>query len=115
MRKSIRFMPALALGIAGAILHGNSAVATPITYVEDATATGSLGGVAFTDATVTLTMMNNTTNVTNPSTGLFLNIGTATVSVDGAAPVAFTELDSSIFQSICICRWVRRCKFHNSS
>lgn len=91
MRKSIRFMPALALGIAGAILHGNSAVATPITYVEDATATGSLGGVAFTDATVTLTMMNDTTNVTNPSTGLFLNIGTATVSVDGAAPVAFTD------------------------
>jgi hypothetical protein len=84
-------MPALALGVAGAILQANSAVAAPITYTENATATGSLGGVAFTDTTVTLTMMNDTTNVTNPSAGLFLNTGTATVTVDGGAPVAFTD------------------------
>lgn len=91
MRMFTRFLPALALGLAGTALQTSAAFAVPITYTENATATGSLGGVAFTDATVTLTMMNDTTNVTNPSTGLFLNIGTATVSVNGGTPVAFTD------------------------
>jgi hypothetical protein len=84
-------LPVLALGIAEAALPTGPALAVPITYTEDATATGSLGGVAFTDAMVTLTMINDTTNVTNPSPGLFLNIGTATVSVNGDTPVAFTD------------------------
>jgi len=84
-------MPALALGIAGLTVAANSSRATPITYTETATATGSLGAVTFTDAAVTLTMMNDTVNVMNPMSGLFVNFGTTTITVSGFAPATFTD------------------------
>jgi hypothetical protein len=67
----------------------------PIVWHSDylyraATASGSLNGIPFTDATVFLLMNNNTTNVTGgPS--LFENVGTATVSVGGGPAVTFID------------------------
>jgi|SRR6516165_637170 hypothetical protein len=75
MRKATGFLPALALGVAGAVSAGTPSLATPITYVETATgASGFLGPTPFTGATVTLTMTNDITNVTTPSTGIFNNV-----------------------------------------
>lgn len=90
MRKPATFLPALALGVAGAISAATPSLAVPVTYIEQAIATGSLGGVAFTDANVVLTMNNDTTNVIGGPT-LFENLGTVTVSVNGGTAVTFTD------------------------
>jgi PEP-CTERM motif len=90
MRKSTTFLPALVLGAAGALSVATPSLAAPITYTEEATATGSLGGVAFTNATVLLTMNNVTTNITGGPT-LFDNLGSATLTVGGGTPVTFTD------------------------
>jgi hypothetical protein len=63
----------------------------PITYTETATASGSLNGVAFTNASIVLTENGNTTNVTNPSLGQFLNVGTVSLSINSGTPVTFTD------------------------
>jgi hypothetical protein len=95
MRKPTTLLPAFALGVAGAILGATSALAFPITYTEQATASGSLNGVSFTDKIVLLAMTSDTTNVINPSAGVFENVTSAvvkaTVSVDSAAAVTFTD------------------------
>ena len=75
--------------LAGSILAASPALAIPITYTMTDTATGSLGGSPFTDASLLLKMINDTTNITGgPS--LFINAGTATASVNGGAQVTFT-------------------------
>jgi hypothetical protein len=80
MRKPPTFLPALALGVAGAISVAAPSLAVPITYTEQATGSGCLGGTTtaectanhgFTNATVTLTMSNNTTNVSGSSPSFF--------------------------------------------
>jgi hypothetical protein len=75
---------------AGAILAASPALAIPITYTMTDTATGSLNGVGFTDESILLKMINDTTNITD-GPGFFANNGTATVSVNGSAPVTFTH------------------------
>jgi hypothetical protein len=90
MRKPTTLLPTLALGVAGAVSVAAPSLAAPITYTEQATATGSLGGIAFTDATVLLTMTNDTTNVTGGPT-FFEIFGTVTLSVNGGAPVTLTD------------------------
>jgi hypothetical protein len=92
MRKATTFLLALALGIAGAISGAASSFAGPITYTGQAVATGTLNGVPFTRATVTLTMMNDTTNIIGLGSGLFEINGTATVSVAGGTPISFTHV-----------------------
>ena len=102
------FLPALALGIASAISVAAPSLATPITYTEQATGTGCLAGTthadctanhAFANALVTLTMTNDTGNVTGGSP-IFRNFGTVTVSVssvNGGAPVTFTDPSMEVF------------------
>jgi hypothetical protein len=75
---------------ASAILAASPALAIPITYTMTDTATGSLNGVGFTDESILLKMINDTTNITD-GPGFFANNGTATVSVNGSAPVTFTD------------------------
>jgi len=75
---------------ASAILAASQALAIPITYTMTDTATGSLNGVGFTDESILLKMINDTTNITD-GPGFFANNGTATVSVNGSAPVTFTD------------------------
>ena len=74
--------------LAGAPGH---ATATPITYTEQATATGSLGGVAFTGADVVLTLLGDTAAVASPQAGVFINGGTASVSVAGVGTATFSD------------------------
>jgi hypothetical protein len=102
MRKPTPSLAALALGVAGVISPGAPSLAAPITYTETATATGSLNGVPFTNASVLLTMNNVTTNITGTPPGsptLFENFGTATVSVNGGAAVTFTDPLIEVFSA----------------
>jgi PEP-CTERM motif-containing protein len=93
MRKSIGFLPALALGLAGAIVSIGPGRAAVITYILSTKGTGFLGGVAFTDQTVALVMRNDTTNVVEhpPAMGqnTFTNTGTMTVFVTGLPSETF--------------------------
>jgi hypothetical protein len=66
--------------------------AESITYMESTVASGTLGLQSFTDAVVTLTFVGDTTNVTNPSPGHYVNsVGTATVTVAGIGTATFTD------------------------
>jgi hypothetical protein len=76
-----------------ALLCG-AANANLIVYTEQGTVSGSLGGVGFTNATMTLVLTGDTLNVTNPSSGLFQNAGPATVAISGIGSGTF--LDSII-------------------
>ncbi|MGH7099353.1 MAG: PEP-CTERM sorting domain-containing protein [Stellaceae bacterium] len=90
MRVLLGFMSAVVLGAAGAISGTSPALAVPITYTGQLTATGSLGGAAFTNANVVLTLHTDTANVTGGPT-VFTVTGPATLSIAGGAPVAFTD------------------------
>ncbi len=91
MHKTNRMVPAVVLGIAGIFTAASPSFGAPITYTMEATASGSLDGITFTDATVFLLMNNNTTNVTTSGPGDFENSGTATVRVGGGPTVTFTD------------------------
>jgi hypothetical protein len=92
MHKPIAFLSILGLVVTGAITAAAPASAIPITYTEQATATGSLGGTPF-NATIVLTMHNDTTNVTG-GPPVFTNIGTLTVSVPSFPTATFTDPSS---------------------
>jgi hypothetical protein len=88
--RQLTFRTALALDVAVSMSWAVPALAVPITYTETVTATGSLGGVAFSNAAIVLTMHNDTTNVIGgPS--FFENLGIVTVSVNGGSPMTFTN------------------------
>jgi hypothetical protein len=70
----------------GELLLVSPALAIPITYTESDTANGSLNGVIFNNANIVLTMSSDTTNITGPT-----NVGTLTLSINGGAPVTFTD------------------------
>jgi hypothetical protein len=95
MRKPTMFLPALALGVAGAISAAAPAVADPITYTMEFIGTGSLGSSSFNQADVTLKMVNDTSNIIfDPILMLYEINGTATVSVSGvtSTPATFTDV-----------------------
>lgn len=88
MRNLNRLLPALAMGVASTIAAVSPSLAAPITYVEQATATGSLDGVAFSNAALVMSMTNDTANVVDGT----YSFGTVTVSVPGVGQGAFTDL-----------------------
>src|ERR1700719_2352887 len=65
--------------------------AGPITYTEQATASGSLGSTPFSSALVTITFTGDTANVTGGSGFFANNVGTATVNVSGIGTATFTS------------------------
>jgi hypothetical protein len=87
----LRFGIAVALISLSTLIASTAAYAVPITYTQTATASGSLNSVIFTNASIVLTENSDTTNVTNPSAGIFHNIGTLSLSITGFAPVTFTD------------------------
>jgi hypothetical protein len=84
---------ALVAGLTAVALLGNGsgrAGAGPILYTEQAVGSGTLGGVPFTNALVTVTFTGDTANVTGGP--LFLNtVGAETVTVAGIGTAAVTE------------------------
>ena len=70
------------------------AQASPIDYSLATSVSGTLGGTAFTNALVTVTLTGDTENVTPgpvPFTDVLVNSGSATVSVSGFATTTFTD------------------------
>ena len=80
----------LVLGVASIFSVVSPLVAAPVTYTEEATASGSLGGVAFTNADVVLSMTNDTDNVIRNG-AIFSNVGIATVTVASNEPITFAH------------------------
>ena len=71
------------------------AYAVPITYTESVIASGSLGGVPFTDALLTISLVSDTLNATR----FRFNRGVATVDVDGIGTATFTSDDMRLVKS----------------
>ena len=65
--------------------------ATPITYIESFTGSGSLGNTSFTSALVTLTGVGDTDNVLNQAGNVFMNVVPTTVSIAGGVTGLFTD------------------------
>lgn len=65
--------------------------ATPITYIESFTGSGSLGNTTFTNQLVTLTGVGDTDNVVKQGTNVFVNIVPTTFSIAGGATGLFTD------------------------
>jgi hypothetical protein len=88
-----RFQRAIAAfaiaALASTVAH--EAFATPIIYSEQVIATGSLGGVGFSNANVLITMDADTSNITHFA-GAYDNTGSlVTVSINGGAPATITD------------------------
>ena len=69
------------LGAVVAFAFAAPAMASPITYTEMGTGSGSLDGHSFTNLLVTITMTADTSNITQPTPGFFQNLGTTSVTV----------------------------------
>jgi hypothetical protein len=67
-----------------------AASATPITYTDTFTGSGSLGGVSFTNQLVTLTGVGDTANVTEDAFGDFFNAVSASVQIGSGSVDPFT-------------------------
>jgi len=72
-------------------LFGLVASAGPITYTEQTTGSGSLGGSSFTNALVTFVLVGDTSTIYSDAPGVFRDLGTATVTVAGIGTAAFTD------------------------
>jgi hypothetical protein len=92
-------MKGFVLTVAAVALFGwvTPVLATPITYTEIVTGTGTLDTTPFTNALVTVTLTGDTTTVLSsggpfgPCTPCFTNAGIATVNVFGVGTDTFTD------------------------
>jgi hypothetical protein len=66
-----------------------AASAGPITFTETQLGIGSLGGTSFNNALVTLVLTTDTSTITG--SGIFYDIGPATVTVAGIGTATFTD------------------------
>jgi hypothetical protein len=73
------------------VLSGLHAKADTIIYTETATATGSLGGTPFTNATVTLTGTGNIAGITSPFSGVFTLVLPVSIQISGIGTFSFTD------------------------
>jgi hypothetical protein len=86
----VKFTPCVLAAIIS-VLCAADAKASPITYTESATVSGLLNGNSFSGDVLTLTGTGDTTNITNPSTGGFLNTVTLRFSVAGVGGGTFLD------------------------
>ena len=91
----------IAIAGLGLLCNSTPAAASVISYTEQASATGTLGGTPFTNALVTITGIGNTANVT--AAGILRNVlSSATVTVAGIGTAAITSsievFDNQLFQ-----------------
>lgn len=93
MMRAMGTLTTLAL-LYGCIGEAGRLQAEPITYVEQAVASGSLGSQSFSNALVTVTFTGDTANVTGGAGNLSNAVGEATVTVAGIGTATFT--DSSV-------------------
>ena len=80
-----------ALTVIGVLGWAAPTQAAPITYTETSIASGSLGATPFTNALVTVELTADTSGVIEPFLGVFVNQGTATVTIDGLGTATFND------------------------
>src|SRR5262245_57262722 len=80
---------AVVLAVVGMLAVANPVLADPITYSVRATASGTLGGSAFTSALVTIALTGDTSAVSGSP--IQTNPGIATVDVSGVGTATFTN------------------------
>jgi hypothetical protein len=68
----------------------------PIRFTDTVTGTGSLGGTAFTDALVTVSVVGDTSTVAETSPGIFVDFGEASVDIAGLGSAAFTDAIAAV-------------------
>lgn len=75
------------------VTPGGSPIAgdAPVTYTEQATGSGTLGGSSFTNALITIVFTGDTSNITGGSGFFSLTVGTATVTIGGLGTATFTD------------------------
>ena len=81
MKSKMRSYLRAILGAVAALAFAAPALASPITYTEVGTGSGTLDGTSFTNQLVTITMTADTTNIIDGSTTPFNSVGTTTVTV----------------------------------
>jgi len=92
----VKFTPCVLAAIISVLCVAN-AKASPVTYTEFATVTGTLAGTSFpANEVITLTATGDTTNVTNNGGGSFLNFNvpasfTLSIPVNGVGSGTFTN------------------------
>lgn len=70
----------------------SAANATAITYTDTATASGTIGTTSFSNQTVTVSFVGDTTNVINSFPGLYKNtIGSAFITIGAGSAILFTD------------------------
>jgi hypothetical protein len=65
--------------------------AAPITFTFSGTGSGTVNGVPFTDADYTITLLGDTTAITNPSSGLFQLETIAAINIAGVGTATITD------------------------
>jgi hypothetical protein len=79
------------------LLTAGFAGASSITYTESTTDTGSLNGIAFSSAAITMTFTGDTANVTSPESQIFVNeIGTLIVNIASLGSATFTDATQAV-------------------
>jgi hypothetical protein len=98
MRTPTTFLPALVLGIAGAIPGASPAFAVPIAYSEMVTvSSGSLGTMSLNGDTITLSLTADTVTGTAPT--FLTNFATLTLTVGSTMATFSDQTFAEVFQS----------------
>ena len=99
----MRWFLSAIVGAVAAFAFAAPAMASPITYTEVGTGSGTLDGTPFTNQLVTITMTADTSNITQPFPafpGFFENIvGTTTVSVSTVGTDTLTNAFAAVDQT----------------
>jgi hypothetical protein len=88
-------MKHLLAALIAAGIFSSAASASPIVYTDVTTASGTLGGTAFTDALITVTLTGDTSDVAfgpAPFNVFLVNPGDATINIAGIGTATFTDL-----------------------
>ena len=83
-----------------AIFVSAQAIASPITYTETGIGTGSLGGITFTDASITIMGTGDTASVFTVGTHVANPISTITLDVSGFAETTFTSTTGLAYRAL---------------
>ena len=87
------------LGAVAVLAFAAPAMASPITYTEVGTGSGTLDGTSFTNELVTITMTGDTTNIIDGSPTPFNSVGTTTVTVSAVGTDTLTDAFAFVNQN----------------
>lgn len=93
----MKTLPVVAL--AGSLVLANSAFAAPIIYEAQCVATGSIGGQAYNNVTITVSVLADTDNIQNDKhkgKQIFANLGAGTIEIPNFEATIVAHISSPI-------------------